>query len=136
MIAVCVVPGWVGSGALRRGCAEGREPQHQVAGAQGEVGRSVRGSCCPKLHGHTYRVTCGAALPMPTLTLLTPPLSLPPPVRAAQVRLPFTKEGLRMALLNAERYSDRNVERHFKAGRVAVRGGRGGQQGGHRGQGV
>ena len=37
-----------------------------------------------------------------------------------QVRLPFTKKGLKMALLNAERYADRNVQRHVSANKVVV----------------
>ncbi len=39
---------------------------------------------------------------------------------AAEVRLPFSKDGLKMALLNAERYADRNVERFVKSGQVGV----------------
>lgn len=39
---------------------------------------------------------------------------------SAEVRLPFSKDGLKMALLNAERYADRNVERFVKSGQVAV----------------
>lgn len=40
------------------------------------------------------------------------------------VRLPMSSEGLRMALLNAERYAERNVQRQVKAGKVRSRGGR------------
>jgi hypothetical protein len=38
----------------------------------------------------------------------------------AQVRLPFSKEGLKVALLNAERYADRNVERQIAAKKVEI----------------
>lgn len=37
-----------------------------------------------------------------------------------QVRLPFSKEGLKLALLNAERYADRNVQRHVAASHAEV----------------
>ena len=37
-----------------------------------------------------------------------------------QVRLPFSKEGLKIALLNAERYAERNVQRHVAANKVSV----------------
>jgi len=37
-----------------------------------------------------------------------------------EVRLPFSREGVKVAALNAERYARRNVERHVKAGRVEV----------------
>jgi ATP-dependent Clp endopeptidase proteolytic subunit ClpP len=37
-----------------------------------------------------------------------------------QVRLPFTKKGLKMALLNAERYAERNVQRHVESSKVQV----------------
>lgn len=37
-----------------------------------------------------------------------------------QVRLPFTKKGLKMALLNAERYAERNVQRHMSSNKVQV----------------
>lgn len=37
-----------------------------------------------------------------------------------QMRLPFSKEGLKLALLNAERYAERNVQRQVKAGGVAL----------------
>ncbi len=46
------------------------------------------------------------------------------------MRLPFSRDGLRMALLNAERYAERNVQRRVKAGKVKVRGGGGGGGGG------
>lgn len=36
------------------------------------------------------------------------------------VRLPFTKEGLKMAVLNAEQYGRRNVERRLKSKKVEV----------------
>lgn len=36
------------------------------------------------------------------------------------MRLPFSKEGLKVALLNAERYAERNVQRHLAANKVAV----------------
>lgn len=48
----------------------------------------------------------------------------PPPAAAvaapAQVRLPFSREGLRVAQLNAERYAQRNIDRHVRAGKVKV----------------
>lgn len=37
-----------------------------------------------------------------------------------EVRVPFSKDGLKVALLNAERYADRNVQRQLKAGGVKV----------------
>lgn len=37
-----------------------------------------------------------------------------------QVRLPFSKQGLKLALLNAERYAERNVQRHVSSSKVAV----------------
>ena len=43
-----------------------------------------------------------------------------------EVRLPMSKAGLHMALLNAERYAGRNVERQLKAGKIEV-GGPGGR---------
>eukprot|EP00877_Chromochloris_zofingiensis_P007811 jgi/Chrzof1/3283/Cz12g19140.t1 len=36
------------------------------------------------------------------------------------LRLPFSRDGLKMALLNAERYADRNVRRQLKAERVKM----------------
>ncbi|GBG00029.1 ATP-dependent Clp protease proteolytic subunit [Raphidocelis subcapitata] len=38
----------------------------------------------------------------------------------SSMRLPFSREGLKMALLNAERYAGRSVERQVAAGRVAM----------------
>lgn len=37
-----------------------------------------------------------------------------------EVLLPMSREGIRVAVLNAERYADRAVERQVKAGRVQV----------------
>ncbi|GFR51883.1 hypothetical protein Agub_g14362 [Astrephomene gubernaculifera] len=37
-----------------------------------------------------------------------------------EVRLPFSREGLRLAVLNAERFAERNVQRHVRAQQVAV----------------
>lgn len=37
-----------------------------------------------------------------------------------QVRLPFNREGLKLAVLNAERYAERNVQRHVAAKRVEL----------------
>lgn len=37
-----------------------------------------------------------------------------------EVRLPISRKGIEVALLNAERYADRNVARHVKAGKVTV----------------
>ena len=37
-----------------------------------------------------------------------------------QVRLPFSREGLKLAVLNAERYAGRNVQRHVSSGKVVV----------------
>ncbi|EFJ48165.1 hypothetical protein VOLCADRAFT_74777 [Volvox carteri f. nagariensis] len=37
-----------------------------------------------------------------------------------EVRLPFSREGIRMAVLNAERYAERNVRRQVEAKEVAV----------------
>jgi len=37
-----------------------------------------------------------------------------------QVRIPFSKEGLKLAVLNAERYAGRNVQRHVATKRVTV----------------
>lgn len=36
------------------------------------------------------------------------------------MRLPFSRDGLKMALLNAERYAESSVERQVKAGRVSA----------------
>ena len=52
----------------------------------------------------------------PRNILSRPVLNCVPP----QVRLPFSKEGLKVALLNAERYAERNVQRHLTANKVAV----------------
>ena len=41
-------------------------------------------------------------------------------VGALQVRLPFSKDGLKIAMLNAERYAERNVQRHVQAGKATV----------------
>lgn len=38
----------------------------------------------------------------------------------AQVRIPFSKQGLKLALLNAERYSEKSVQRHLAAKKVEV----------------
>jgi hypothetical protein len=38
----------------------------------------------------------------------------------SSMRLPFSREGLKMALLNAERFAERSVERQVKAGRVVM----------------
>ena len=39
---------------------------------------------------------------------------------ALQVRLPFSKDGLKIAMLNAERYAERNVQRHVQVGKATV----------------
>lgn len=36
------------------------------------------------------------------------------------MRLPFSKHGLKLAMLNAERYAERNVQRHITAKKVEV----------------
>ena len=96
------------------------------------------------------RVSSACSLP-PT----APPLPLPPPPPLQEqvpkemlvdggeaVRLPMSPAGLRMALLNAEQYADRNVQRQFKAGKVGGAGaacheqGAGGRTDGTRGVGL
>ncbi|KAL6753453.1 ClpP/crotonase-like domain-containing protein [Haematococcus lacustris] len=37
-----------------------------------------------------------------------------------EVRLPFNYEGLKLAVLNAERFADRNIQRHVDAGMVSM----------------
>ncbi|KAG2496818.1 hypothetical protein HYH03_005224 [Edaphochlamys debaryana] len=39
---------------------------------------------------------------------------------SGEVRLPFSREGLRLAVLNAERFSERNVQRFVRAGEATV----------------
>lgn len=47
---------------------------------------------------------------------------LPPEAMVSEdeIRLPFSATGLKAAVLNAERYGDRNVERHIKSGAVTI----------------
>eukprot|EP00200_Dunaliella_tertiolecta_P005738 CAMPEP_0202357456 /NCGR_PEP_ID=MMETSP1126-20121109/11476_1 /ASSEMBLY_ACC=CAM_ASM_000457 /TAXON_ID=3047 /ORGANISM="Dunaliella tertiolecta, Strain CCMP1320" /LENGTH=384 /DNA_ID=CAMNT_0048950341 /DNA_START=258 /DNA_END=1412 /DNA_ORIENTATION=- len=50
------------------------------------------------------------------------PQMLPEAMQTGQdeVRLPFSREGLRVALLNSERYAQRNIDRHVAAGKVKM----------------